>query len=189
MGEPLKDPIGAAICTAAIWVLAACGPQYAESDNSDSAAGVQDLKFQILTETPTPDPHLGCWITFLSPGQGDALPTSGPVSFSWAFDHSASWSNHWYLEKYVLVVKFPGGNPLAHYDIQNTDTSKTLYMENFQPAGTYTAQISAIGWAPFYEEGSVLCWDEITFSKDAFARKFQKGPAMQPTPCLAGRCP
>ena len=129
-------------------------------------------------------------MTFLSPSQGATLPTSGPVNFSWALNQPGTWTNHWYLEKYVLVITFPGGNPLAPYDIQNSSTSKTLYMENFQPAGTYTAQIRAIGWAPDYEPGSILCWDEITFSKEEFGlqKHKEKGPAIQPTPCLV-RCP
>jgi hypothetical protein len=185
----MKRLISVAICTIAM--LTACGPQYAQkSGNSNSAVEIQDAQIQMMsTATPTPHPMGDCSIKFLSPSQGDKLPTSGAVNFSWSFTQPADWSNHWGLDKYLLVIDFPGGSSHAQYDIQNSITSKILYMENFQPAGTYTAQVSAIGWAPYYPESSVLCWDEISFSKDAFPQKPQKGPRTQPTPCLAGRCP
>jgi hypothetical protein len=179
----MKHLIGAAILTAAL-ALAGCELQFAESGDPDPSLGVQDQSIHGPTETPLPEV---CEITFVSPGQGDGLGTYGPVDFSWAFDQADWISNHWSFEKYVLVIVFPGGNPLVHYDTQ--DSHKTLYMENFHPAGTYTAQIRAIGSAPYHEAGSLLCWDEITFSKDAYQSQPQKVPAPMATPCLAGTCP
>jgi hypothetical protein len=84
----------------------------------------------------------------------------------------------------MLVITYPGGNPLVHYE--TPDEHKTLYMENYDPGGTYTAQVRAMS-----NEDEVLCWDEITFTKSELELKINEGaePVIS-TPCAAGLpCP
>ena len=51
----MKHLIGATICTIAVTMLAACGPQDTLGENSDPALGVQDLNIQMVPAgTPTP---------------------------------------------------------------------------------------------------------------------------------------
>lgn len=171
-----------AICMAVVLALTACEQQYAPSEDSDPGMEVQDLTIQNLGVTSTP-PVVFCELTFLSPASNASLPDYGPVDFSWHLDPADWITNKLPFDVFLLVITYPGGNPLVHYETQNEH--KTLYMENYQPGGTYTAQVRAMS-----SEDEVLCWDQMTFTKDEFEPQIKEGPGPQlPTPCMAGPCP
>ena len=170
------------ICTAAIMVLTACNLEYGKSEDFEPQLGTQNPVMTIKTATPSPDPGSMCELKFLSPSPNASLPNYGPVDFSWSFIMNPSWQSHFPYFDFVLVIKYPGGNPVVDY--KTHDQHKTLYMENYEPGGTYTAQVSAVTLA-----NEVLCWDQISFTKDEFTPQLNPGPAIQGTPCLAGACP
>ena len=178
----MRHLLNAGIRTVAIMVLTACTLQYGKSEDFDLQLGTQNPAMTIKTATPSPDPNSLCELKFLSPSPNASLPDYGPVDFSWDLNPADWITNKLPFDTFVLVVKYPGGNPSVHYETQ--DEHKTLYMENYEPGGTYTAQVSAVTLA-----NEVLCWDQISFTKDEFTPQLNPGPAIQGTPCLAGACP
>ena len=169
-------------CVAAL-SLAACDLQTDNAWAEAPALSGQQVANPILT--PTPDLSM-CQLNFTNPAADAALSAYGPVEFAWTLTAAPWITNKLPFDVFSLVVAYPGGNPLVHYE--TAAEHKTLYMENFQTGGTYTVTVSALD-----QQDNVLCWDQLKFSKDDYVPVIQLTPQPLPQPpqsvCPAGRCP
>jgi len=97
-----------------------------------------------------------CAMKFISPADGSELTIEGPVDFVWTQQPGAV--------SYLLDFVLPNGNHgMAD---PTTNLSKTMYMEAFQPGGTYTVFVKALNM-----DANMICQVSLSFTKPEYPQQ------------------